>query len=195
MDAGSYEPGRPDSSMFPASLKGSGVDGWPGEFWLDVRAAGPESRHAESHHAGALQGLSAKGLRRRRARQPRLVPNKPGFATTAADQLAYNQWLATTVHGLGLRCFKRTTSTKSTRYSRTSTASSTKSVALLGVLDACPVHRRRQTGLDAEYQEDGQSTAAFCAADAKANIVARCSRSTSTAACSMPCTNDVGLKN
>ncbi|HWZ90341.1 MAG TPA: endo alpha-1,4 polygalactosaminidase, partial [Polyangiaceae bacterium] len=41
MDAGTYEPGRPDSAAFSASLKGSAVQGWPGEFWVDVRPAGP----------------------------------------------------------------------------------------------------------------------------------------------------------
>jgi hypothetical protein len=37
INAGSYEPGRPDSGSFPASVLGSGLEGWPGEKWLDVR--------------------------------------------------------------------------------------------------------------------------------------------------------------
>lgn len=34
--AGSYEPGRPDSGEFKASDKGKELDGWPGEYWLDL---------------------------------------------------------------------------------------------------------------------------------------------------------------
>ena len=44
MDAGTYEPDRPDSASFPASLKGAAVQGWPGELWLDVRPAGPDRK-------------------------------------------------------------------------------------------------------------------------------------------------------
>ena len=36
--AGSYEPGRPDSGSFTASDKGHGLDGWPGEVWLDLNS-------------------------------------------------------------------------------------------------------------------------------------------------------------
>lgn len=36
--AGSYEPGRPDSSQFPDSDLGSELDGWPGEFWLNTNS-------------------------------------------------------------------------------------------------------------------------------------------------------------
>jgi hypothetical protein len=41
--AGSYEPGRPDSAQFTASDKGSALDGWPGEFWLDLNSANVRS--------------------------------------------------------------------------------------------------------------------------------------------------------
>lgn len=34
--AGSYEPGRPDSKDFKESDKGKGLEGWPGERWLNL---------------------------------------------------------------------------------------------------------------------------------------------------------------
>jgi hypothetical protein len=34
--AGSYEPNRPDSSRFQSSDMGDGVNGWPGEKWLNL---------------------------------------------------------------------------------------------------------------------------------------------------------------
>lgn len=36
--AGSYEPGRPDSANFTASDKGDGLQGWPGEVWLNLNS-------------------------------------------------------------------------------------------------------------------------------------------------------------
>lgn len=36
--AGSYEPGRPDSSQFSDADKGNELDGWPGERWLNLRS-------------------------------------------------------------------------------------------------------------------------------------------------------------
>lgn len=36
--AGSYEPDRPDSWKFTDDDKGSELDGWPGEYWLDLNS-------------------------------------------------------------------------------------------------------------------------------------------------------------
>jgi hypothetical protein len=36
--AGSFEPGRPDSNDFKESDKGKGLDGWPGERWLNLNS-------------------------------------------------------------------------------------------------------------------------------------------------------------
>jgi hypothetical protein len=33
-----YEPGRPDSSQFTAAVLGNGIDGWPGQKWVDIRS-------------------------------------------------------------------------------------------------------------------------------------------------------------
>lgn len=37
--AGSYEPDRPDSSDFKSSDKGKELDGWPGEYWLNLSSS------------------------------------------------------------------------------------------------------------------------------------------------------------
>src|SRR4051794_5041632 len=37
VDAGSWEPYRPDRDAYPNSVIGKAVDGWPGERWLDIR--------------------------------------------------------------------------------------------------------------------------------------------------------------
>lgn len=36
--AGSYEPYRPDSWKFMSDDKGNELDGWPGEYWLDLNS-------------------------------------------------------------------------------------------------------------------------------------------------------------
>jgi hypothetical protein len=41
--AGSYEPGRLDSGEFQSKDKGKELDGWPGEYWLDVSSANVRS--------------------------------------------------------------------------------------------------------------------------------------------------------
>ncbi|MGZ6696967.1 MAG: endo alpha-1,4 polygalactosaminidase, partial [Solirubrobacteraceae bacterium] len=37
LDAGTLEPGRPDSGDYPAAVVGKELPDWPGEHWLDVR--------------------------------------------------------------------------------------------------------------------------------------------------------------
>ncbi|KAI9701377.1 MAG: hypothetical protein M1820_006468 [Bogoriella megaspora] len=37
--AGSYEPGRPDSSQFNKTDLGKELDGWPGEYWLNLSSS------------------------------------------------------------------------------------------------------------------------------------------------------------
>jgi hypothetical protein len=54
--AGSYEPNRPDSSQFTASDKGKGLDGWPGEYWLDVTSANVRSIMAARLKLAASKG-------------------------------------------------------------------------------------------------------------------------------------------
>ena len=108
IDAGTFEPGRADSSQFPASLKGNGVSGWQGEYWLDVRPSGPNYSTLKSIMLARYQMCKNKGFD---AVEPDNVDswdgNNPGFSTTSADQLAYNEWTANTVHSLGMAVFQK----------------------------------------------------------------------------------------
>ena len=45
VDAGTYEPWRPDARRFPATVLGSAVEGWAGERWLDIRRPRSFSRY------------------------------------------------------------------------------------------------------------------------------------------------------
>ncbi len=196
MDAGTYEPGRPDSSLFPATLKGAKVEGWPGELWLDVRPSGPNYAALQSIMATRFKACKDKGFDAVEPDNIDSYQNKPGFSTTAADQLAYNQWIATTVHGLGMAVFQKNDldqvvalepffdgilDEECNKYSECSTLA--------------PYVKAKKPAWDAEYQDEGESTSSFCAADVKAGIAGALFELNLDGKLFEPCTNDVGILN
>jgi hypothetical protein len=196
MDAGTYESGRPDSADFPASLKGAKVDGWPGELWLDVRPAGPNYAALQAIMLARFKVCQQKGFDAVEPDNIDSYQNKPGFSTSAADQLAYDEWLATTVHGLGLAIFQKND------LDQVGTLES----HFDGILDEecneysecdtlAPYTSANKPAWDAEYQEDGETTAKFCTADVQANIVGALFALALDGSLFQPCSNDVGPSN
>jgi hypothetical protein len=193
MDVGTYEPGRPDSSEFPASLKGSAVQGWPGEYWLDVRPSGPNYAALQSIMLARFQVCKSKGFDAVEPDNIDSYENNPGFATTAQDQLTYDEWVATTVHSVGLAVFQK---------------NDTDQVSTLlpyfdGVLDEecnfyqecntlAPYTQAHKPVWDAEYTSDGETTGAFCSADVSAGIVGALFDLNLDGKTFEPCSNDVG---
>ena len=98
ISAGSYEGGRPDASSFPAAVLGSTLDGYPNERWLDVRRIdllGPiMEKRLDQCRAKGFDGVEPDNVDG--------YSNSSGFALTAADQLAYNRFLAQAAHARGL---------------------------------------------------------------------------------------------
>src|SRR2546430_3388139 len=93
LSAGTYEPGRPDSSQFPSSVRGNELPDWPGEYWLDTRS--PTVRHIMQARMDLAVTKQCDGI------EPDNVDgytNSPGFALTATTQLDYNNFLATEAH-------------------------------------------------------------------------------------------------
>ncbi|MFG1954236.1 endo alpha-1,4 polygalactosaminidase [Micromonospora sp. NPDC048830] len=101
ISAGSYEDWRPDAGQFPASLLGRNLDGWAGERWLDVRGISPTSPLARIMTA-RIDMCRAKGFDAVEFDNMDGYINRTGFPLTAADQLAYNRFLANTAHARGL---------------------------------------------------------------------------------------------
>ena len=97
VDAGSWEPGRPDAADFPAAVLGKALAGWPDEKWLDVRD--PRVRAlidarldvAVSKHCDGVELDNVDGY-----------TNDTGFPLTTADQLAFDRGLAADAHGRSL---------------------------------------------------------------------------------------------
>jgi hypothetical protein len=193
MDAGTYEPGRPDSGSFPAALKGSAVQGWPGEIWLDVRPSGPSYATLQSIMLARFTVCRDKGFDAVEPDNIDSYQNSPGFSTSAPDQLAYNEWIATTVHGLGLAVFQKNDLGQIP----------TLEPYFDGILDEqcnqysecgalAPYTAAHKPAWDAEYTG---TTASFCAADVSAKIAGALFSIDLNGSLFQPCANDIGVTN
>ena len=98
IDAGAWEPARPDAGQFPAGAIGlPDPFGGPGAKWLDVRDATirgiEEARieHCKQSGFDAVDFTNVDGF-----------ANISGFPLTSSDQLIYNTFLADTAHKNGL---------------------------------------------------------------------------------------------
>jgi len=98
LDAGTYEPGRPDAASFPASVLGASVEGWPGERWLDIRrleVLGPIiKRRLDLCRRKGFDGVEPDNVD--------AYANGSGFPLSAADQLRFNRYVAAAAHARGL---------------------------------------------------------------------------------------------
>jgi hypothetical protein len=95
--AGSSEDWRSDAASFPAAILGN-TDGSAGERWLDIRATdvlGPIMKaRLDLCHSKGFDGVGVDNVDG--------YANTTGFPITAADQLAYNRFLATEAHARSL---------------------------------------------------------------------------------------------
>ena len=96
--AGSWEDWRPDAGAYPAVVLGDPLDGWPGERWIDIRRLDLLGPILEAR----LDLARSKGCTGVEPDNVDAYQNSSGFPLVAADQLAFNQWLATQAHERGL---------------------------------------------------------------------------------------------
>jgi hypothetical protein len=102
VDVGTWENWRPDASQFPATVLGNS-NGWPGERWLDVR----QLTVLEPIMTNRFEMCQEKGFD---AVEPDNIDgyeNATGFPITAAQQLAYDTWVAQEVQSLGMAVFEK----------------------------------------------------------------------------------------
>jgi len=95
--AGSAEDWRDDYDQFQSADLGNALDGWPGEYWLDVRSAS-----VRAVMQGRLDLAAQKGCDGVEPDNVDGYSNDPGFSFTATDQLDYNRWLADQAHARAL---------------------------------------------------------------------------------------------
>ena len=95
--AGSLEDWRRDVRRFEASDRGLRLDGWLGEYWLDIRSA--------TVRKTMLSRLDLAAQKRCDGVDPDNVDgyaNETGFSLGASHQLAFNRFLAREAHVRGL---------------------------------------------------------------------------------------------
>lgn len=96
--AGNFEPGRPDADRFPEEVLGEGIEGWPGERWIDIR----QIAILEPLMTTRIDIAQRKGCD---AVDPDCVDGyaqQTGFSIEPSAQLAYNRMIARTAHSRGL---------------------------------------------------------------------------------------------
>jgi hypothetical protein len=98
LDAGSWERWRPDARRFPRALIGKPYQGWPGEWWLDIREVGRllplMNRRLDRCKSKGFDGVEFDNVD--------AYQSHTGFPLTAVDQLRYNALLANEAHRRGL---------------------------------------------------------------------------------------------
>lgn len=95
--AGSSENWRPDFASFSAVDRGSPLQGWTGENWLDIRSNSVRSTMRKRINLAVDKGCD--GI------DPDNVngyTNLSGFSLTAQDQLDFNRFLSVQAHSRGL---------------------------------------------------------------------------------------------
>jgi hypothetical protein len=102
IDVGTWENWRSDAGEFPSSVLGND-NGWPGERWLDIR----QLSVLEPIMTARFQMCQQKGFDAVEPDNMDGYENDTGFAITAAQQLAYDTWVAQEVHSLGMAVFQK----------------------------------------------------------------------------------------
>jgi len=98
VDAGSWEPFRPDAGSYPDAVKGNPVGGFGDERWLDIR----QQSVLQPILSARLDQCQAKGFDGVDFDNVDGYTNTTGFPLTADDQLAFDSWLANAAHSRGL---------------------------------------------------------------------------------------------
>jgi hypothetical protein len=92
-----YEDWRPDSASFSNDILGNALDDWPGENWVDIRSTKLRNILTARMDIAVSKGCDAIDIDNVDEYQA-----SNGLGLTAADQLAFNKYLAQQAHARGL---------------------------------------------------------------------------------------------
>ncbi len=91
--AGSYEDWRPDITKFNSSDLGNSLSGWPGEYWLDIRSSNVQTIMQQRMDLASQKGCDGVAPDNLDG-----YTHNTGFNFSAADQVAYDRFLANEAH-------------------------------------------------------------------------------------------------
>ena len=97
--AGSWEDWRPDKSKVPKSMIGNSYNGWPGEWWLDIRKSTVRELMKDRLVLAREKGCDAVDPDNMDSWDP---IDKTGFGITNEDQLSFNKYLSREARRLGM---------------------------------------------------------------------------------------------
>ncbi|MHB8531254.1 MAG: endo alpha-1,4 polygalactosaminidase [Solirubrobacteraceae bacterium] len=164
VDVGTAERFRPDYRSFPKAVLGRS-NGWPGERWLDIRKLGV----LEPIMAKRFAMCAEKGFDAVEPDNIEAFSNRSGFPIAASDQLAFNEWVATAVHGLGMAVLQKNDGEQTPQLeSYFDGALSEECNQFKECSSFAPYLQAGKPVLNAEYK---LKTTRFCAADDAAGIV------------------------
>jgi hypothetical protein len=106
IDVGTWENWRPDAGQFPSALLGKS-NGWPGERWLNISPSSGSYSQLQSIMVTRFQICQQNGFDAVEPDNMDGYTNRTGFNLTAGDQLAYDEWVASEVHSLGMAVFQK----------------------------------------------------------------------------------------
>ncbi len=165
VDVGTYEPYRPDANKFPGEVLGSELEGWPGERWLNIG----DLSALEPIMTARLQMCKEKGFDAVDPDNMDGFENKTGFPLTAAEQLTYDEWVASEAHSLGMAVFQKNDGEQTPQLASHFDGEINEECNVYKECsDFRPYLAAGKPVLDAEY---GLRTSQFCAADDAAGIM------------------------
>lgn len=107
INAGSYEPNRPDSTAFTEALKLQADPDWPGEYFLDVTDVFKPGSVLAGILRARFQMCKAKGFEALEPDNLQNDENVTGGRVTLQQQLDFNGWVADAAHAAGLAVFQK----------------------------------------------------------------------------------------
>ena len=165
VDVGTGETWRPDYGQIPPADLGSSDPGWQGERWLNI--ADPALRPVI---AARLAMCKQKGFDAVEPDNMDGYQNASGFPLTAADQLAYDEWVAGTGHALGMAVLQKNDPDQASALQPSFDGALTEQCNQDGSCSSyAPYVSAGKPVLDAEYQASLHP--GFCASDQAAGIM------------------------
>jgi hypothetical protein len=107
INAGSWEPSRPDSAIYPDSLKLQQDPDWPQEYFLDITDVFKPNSILASILTKRFEMCKSKGFDALEPDNLQNDENVSGDKITLQQQLDFNGWVADTAHSIGLAVFQK----------------------------------------------------------------------------------------